>query len=249
MGSFFDMHIHTTAGSPDSSLSPKELVEEIRRVGLTGVVVTEHNGWPRHDFENFTRDFAKELEDIVVIRANEVYTNMGHVITLGQDKFQGMVTSVENLREAVTEVGGFMIIAHPYRYLFEPSGVMTRNVLYEDPNALPSTPEQAAEHYIFSLVDEIEVVNGANNSAENRFAREVAAVLGLRGTGGSDAHSRQGIGLGSTMFHGDVRNEKDLLEALRAGAYTPCYGFNKKQIEFYGEAPALHESAAPEHTA
>lgn len=240
------MHIHTTAGSPDSSLSPRELVVEARRIGLTGVVVTEHNGWPKHDFEEFARDL-----DIVLIRANEVYTNMGHVITLGQDKFQGMVTSVEDLRKAVTEVGGFMIIAHPYRYLFEPSGVMTRNVLYEDPNAIPSTPQQASEHHIFSLVDEMEVVNGANNSAENRFAREVAAVLGLRGTGGSDAHSRQGIGLGSTMFHGDVRNEKDLMEALRARAYTPCYGFNKKQIEFYGDAPALplHGSAAPEHTA
>ena len=244
MVSFIDMHIHTTAGSPDSSLSPVELVQEIRRIGLTGVVVTEHNGWPKHDFDNFARDL-----DVVVIRANEVYTNMGHVITLGQDKFQGMVTNVEDLRKAVTEVGGFMIIAHPYRYLFEPSGVLSRNVLYEDPNALPSTAEEASKHYIFSLVDEIEVVNGANNLAENRFAREVAAVLGLRGTGGSDAHSRQGIGLGSTMFHGDVRNEKDLIEALRAGAYTPCYGFNKKQVEFYGEAPALYGAAAPEHTA
>ena len=244
MPSFFDMHIHTTAGSPDSSLSPLELVSEVRRIGLTGVVVTEHNGWPKHDFDNFARDL-----DIVVIRANEVYTNMGHVITLGQDKFQGMVTSVEDLRKAVTEVGGFMIIAHPYRYLFEPSGVMTRNVLYEDPKDIPSTAEEASEHYIFKLVDEIEVVNGANNSAENRFAQEVAAVLGLRGTGGSDAHSRQGIGLGSTMFHGDIRNEKDLMEALRAGAYTPCYGFNKKQVVFYGEEPALSGSAAPENPA
>ena len=233
MSSFFDMHVHTTAGSPDSSLSPRDLVIEARRIGLTGVVVTEHNGWPRHDFEEFARDL-----DIVLIRANEVYTNMGHVITLGQDKFAGMVTSVEDLRAAVDNVGGFMIIAHPYRYLFEPSGILSRNVLYEDPNAIPTTPQEAAEHPIFRLVDEIEVVNGANNSRENRFAREVAAALGLKGTGGSDAHSRQGIGLGSTMFHGDVRNEADLREALRAGAYTPCYGFNKKQLEFYGEAPA-----------
>ena len=244
MPSFIDMHVHTTAGSPDSSLSPADLLTEIRRVGLTGVVVTEHNGWPKHDFDNFARDL-----DVLVIRANEVYTNMGHVITLGQDKFQGMVTSVEVLRQAVTEVGGFMIIAHPYRYLFEPSGILTRNVLYEDPRDIPTTAEQASEHFIFDLVDEIEVVNGANNSAENRFAQEVAAVLGLRGTGGSDAHSRQGIGLGSTMFHGDIRNEKDLIEALRAGAYTPCYGFNKKQVEFYGEAPVLSGSAAPEHPA
>ena len=109
MASFFDMHIHTTAGSPDSSLSPRELLSEVRRLGLTGAVVTEHNGWPRHEFEDFARDL-----DIVLIRANEVYTNMGHIITLGQDKFAGMVTSVEDLRKAVDDVGGFMIIAHPF---------------------------------------------------------------------------------------------------------------------------------------
>jgi hypothetical protein len=93
------------------------------------------------------------------------------------------------------------------------------------------------------------VVNGANNIAENRFAQEVAAVLGFKGTGGSDAHSKQGIGLGSTMFHGDVRNVSDLMEALRAGAYTPCYGFNKKQVSYYGELPALYDSASPENPA
>ena len=244
MGSFFDMHIHTTAGSPDSSLSPRELVSEARRIGLTGVVITEHNGWPRHDFEDFARD-----QDIVLVRANEVYTNMGHVITLGQDKIAGMVTSVQDLREAVDNAGGFMIIAHPFRYLFEPSGILSRNILFEDPLSVPATPEEAAEHTIFSLVDAIEVVNGANNTAENRFAQEVAAVLGFKGTGGSDAHSRQGIGLGSTLFHGDVRNVSDLMEALRAGAFTPCYGFNKKQILYYGELPALYDSVPPENPA
>ena len=244
MGSFFDMHIHTTAGSPDSSLSPRELVSEARRIGLTGVVITEHNGWPRHDFEDFARDL-----DIVLIRANEVYTNMGHIITIGQDKIAGMVTSVQDLREAVDNAGGFMIIAHPFRYLFEPSGILSRNILFEDPQSIPATPEEAAEHTIFRLVDAIEVVNGANNIAENRFAQEVAAALGFRGTGGSDAHSRQGIGLGSTMFHGDVRNERDLMEALRTGAFTPCYGFNKKQVSYYGELPALYDSAPPENPA
>ena len=45
------------------------------------------------------------------------------------------------------------IIAHPFRYLFEPSGILSRNVLFEDPLSIPATPEEAAEHTIFSLVD------------------------------------------------------------------------------------------------
>lgn len=232
MGSFFDMHVHTSAGSPDSALSPTELIREIHRIGLTGVLVSEHNGWPRHDFQAFAQDL-----DVVVIRATEVYTDMGHVITLGQDKFAGMVTSVLDLHKAVEEVGGFMIIAHPFRFFFEPSGVYSRNVLFEDPNNTPKTAEEATRHEIFRLVDEVEVVNGANNEAENRFAQEVAGILGMKGTGGSDAHSTQGIGLGSTLFHGEIRHEKDMMEALRAGAFTPVWGFNKGLINYYGEPP------------
>src|SRR5437899_168149 len=65
----------------------------------------------------------------------------------------------------------------------------------------------------------------------------VALLLGTRGTGGSDAHSVQGIARGSTLFHGEIRNERDLLEALRAGAYTPIEGYNKGRISPYGELP------------
>ena len=39
------------------------------------------------------------------------------------------------------------------------------------------------------------------------------------------------------------------MEALRAGAFTPCYGFNKKQVSYYGELPALYDSAPPENPA
>ena len=50
MASIFDLHVHTNRGSPDSALTPEEMVEESKRVGLTGVMITEHVGWPRHDF-------------------------------------------------------------------------------------------------------------------------------------------------------------------------------------------------------
>ena len=55
MTSLFDLHVHTNQGSPDSALTPDELVSEIRRLGLTGVMVTEHNGWPKQDFDRFAK--------------------------------------------------------------------------------------------------------------------------------------------------------------------------------------------------
>ena len=69
MGSFFDCHIHTREGSNDSALAPEELVSEIRRKGLTGALVTEHQGWAKHDFERFAQE-----QDIVLIRAHEIGT-------------------------------------------------------------------------------------------------------------------------------------------------------------------------------
>ena len=206
---------------------------EAVRVGLPGIMVTEHVGWPRKEFEDFAKD-----QGIILIRALEAYTPLGHIITLGLDKhvtgFAGDIETVRDLRREVNRVGGFMILAHPFRYLFELPGVYTQNLLFEKAAVIPTTPEEAAKHPIFDLVDEIEVVNGANNEVENRFAQDVAKLLGRSGTGGSDAHSTNGLGKGVTMFNGDVRNESDLLEALRAGDFFPVEGFHVGRPNDYG---------------
>lgn len=225
MSSVFDLHVHTNQGSPDSSLTPEGMVAEASRVGLTGIMVTEHVGWPRPDFDAFAKD-----QNVILVRALENYSPLGHIITLGLPThvtgFTGGIETVKKLRQEVDRVGGVMILAHPFRYLFDLPGVYSQNILFEDVATIPSTPEEAAKHPIFGLVDEIEVVNGANSEVENRFAQEVAHVLGRRGTGGSDAHSVNGLGKGSTLFKGDIRNERDLLDALRAGDYVPQEGFH-----------------------
>ncbi len=244
MVSVFDLHVHTNKGSRDSSLTPDELVEEAIRVGLTGVMVTEHDGWPRHDFEQFARD-----KNVILIRALEAYTPLGHVITLGLDGhvtgFAGGIETVRQLRKEVDRRGGYMILAHPFRFLFDPHGIYTQNKLFEDPSSLPSTPEEAAQHPIFDLVHEVEVVNGGNSEKENRFAQDVTRVLGRKGTGGSDAHSTNGLGKGVTVFRGDIRNERDLLDALRASDFFPLEGFHIRRPISYGEDSWL-DYALPE---
>lgn len=233
MPSIFDLHIHTNRGSFDSGLEPEDLVSESERMGLTGVMVTEHNGWPRHDFEQFAKD-----KGIVLIRNLEMYTPLGHIITIGLDShvtgFGGGIETVQELRRQVDKVGGFMIIAHPFRFLFDLPGVYSQNKLFEDPAEFPDTAEKASKHPIFGLVDEVEVVNGGNIEVENRFAQDVAKSLGFLGTGGSDAHSTQGIGKGTTMFNGDIRHERDLLDALRAGDYFPVEGYHVGRPMSYG---------------
>ena len=244
MSSVFDLHVHTNRGSFDSSLTPEELVAEAQRLGLTGVMVTEHNGWPRHDFEEFAQD-----QGIVLIRNLEMYTPLGHIITIGLDShvtgFAGGIETVRELRREVDRVGGFMIIAHPFRFLFDLPGVYSQNKLFEDVASFPKSPEEASKHPVFQLVDEVEVVNGANIEVENRFAQDVAKVVGCWGTGGSDAHSVNGLGKGSTVFNGDIRNERDLLDALRAGDFFPIEGFHVGRPVDYGRESSMLEARHP----
>lgn len=225
MASVFDLHVHTNRGSPDSSLSPGDLVAAAQRVGLAGVMVTEHLGWPRHDFEAFAA-----WQSLTLVRALELDTPMGHIITIGLDGyvtgFNGGIDALRKLRREVDRAGGFMVLAHPFRYLFDLPGHPTNNVLFRDPAEVPATPEEAARHPVFELVDEIEVVNGGNSEEENRFAQQVARVLGWSGTGGSDAHSVHGLGKGTTAFKADIRNQRDLLEALRAREFHPVEGLH-----------------------
>ena len=233
MDSIFDLHVHTREGSPDSELAPEVLVEEVRRLRLKGVVLAEHHGWPHHKFEAFARE-----QEIVLIHAQEISTDMGHIITVGLGSSRLGGGDIRQVRKVVDKVGGFMIVAHPFRFFFGPRW-MPPNLLFQDRRAMPATPAEAAAHPVFALVDGVEVVNGSyGDEAENHFAREVAAHKGLLGTGGSDAHSHHGIASGATLFHGDIRNERDLLDALRAGACTPLAGYNREQATFYGELPA-----------
>ncbi|MSQ14686.1 MAG: hypothetical protein EXR50_02340 [Dehalococcoidia bacterium] len=232
MDSIFDLHVHTLMGSRDSDLSPEQLVVEASRLVLKGVLLAEHDGWPANDFNKFS-----EQHELVMVNALEVYTDMGHVITLGMKRYYPGVRDIRELRRVVDEVGGFMILAHPFRFLSGPHGQFTRNQLFVDPALVPKTAYEALSHPVFELVDAIEVVNAGTDEIDNQFALEVTKLWGRPGTGGSDAHSTHGIARGATLFHGEVRNERDLLDALRAGAYTALEGYNKGQVIFYGEPP------------
>jgi predicted metal-dependent phosphoesterase TrpH len=233
LSSSFDLHVHTNRGSPDSSLTPEEMVAEAQRMGLTGIMVTEHDGWQRYDFDRFASS-----QDLVLVRALEVYTPLGHMIALGLDGhvtgFSGDIEQVRDLRIEIDRRGGFLILAHPFRFFFDLQGVYSQNILFRDATDFPTTAEEAARHPVFDLVHEVEVVNGGNIEVENRFAQSVTKVLGRSGTGGSDAHSLQGLARGTTVFAGDIRNERDLMEALRAGDFYPVEGFHVGRPVAYG---------------
>ncbi|MEZ4273207.1 MAG: hypothetical protein R3C68_17760 [Myxococcota bacterium] len=97
-------HIHSEA-SHDSSLSLDEITLAAVQVGLSFVVVTDHN---KQLAEPVTRN------GVLVISAAELSTPFGHVISLGSRQLVSQTDrQLSSIHAAVREVGGVPVLAHP----------------------------------------------------------------------------------------------------------------------------------------
>ncbi len=227
-GTIVDMHLHTTRGASDSMLDPEELISEAERIGLTGVNITEHDRmWEAWDLAPFRKAHA----GVFVSNGMEVSTDMGHILAVGLRGYESGIRRLERLREVADEQGAFLIVAHPFRHYFDPVHFKRQG---KEPFTM--TAEEAARLPVFQLVDAIEVLNGCNTPRENYFALQVAKNLGKPGTGGSDAHSNQGIGYFSAEFEEAVTGPEHFLDLLHAGRFCPVRGLPQGQVENFWDA-------------
>ena len=234
------MHVHTSGHSSDSMLDPAELPRLVRAGRITGVNVSEHHRvWDRHT----QLAYLEEHPGLFINFGMEVSTDLGHMLAIGLDAYEGGIHRAERLRAALDRVGGFLIVAHPFRHAFETrSGGLL-------PLAL--TAEQAAELPVFQLVDAIEAANGCNTPRENYFASEVARIAGLPTTGGSDAHSASGVGYFATGFTRPIASAGELLEELHAGSFHAVHRTHAGRVLRFeaGSLDAAAERAAAEQSA
>ena len=222
----FDLHVHTVRGSSDSSLTPEQLIEHATRLNLDGLCLTEHGGgWTGPELK-----LRFDGSGLTVVQGLEVETDMGHILVLGLHSYVSGMNTAAELRKEVDKAGGVMISAHPFRNLFNPPPYDV-NLVFRNRNGFPATGREAADHPLFQLVDDVEVANGSNTRRENLFGLEVAHHLGLKGTGGSDAHSTHGLGRCATVFDGEIASEADLIEALKAKAFGPGEGANLGRLQ------------------
>ncbi len=226
-GTVIDMHLHTLKGASDSMLHPDDLITEALRVGLTGVNITEHDRmWESWDLA----PFRKQHPDMFVNNGMEVSTDMGHILAIGLKGYASGIRRLEKLRELADEQGAFLVVAHPFRHFFDPV-----HFKREGKKPFDLSPEQAARLPVFQLVHGIEVLNGCNTPRENYFALNVAKILGKPGTGGSDAHSTQGIGYFAAVFDEALESPEQMVEEMHKGRFHPGRGLPQGNLNNYWE--------------
>ncbi|HTT76349.1 MAG TPA: PHP domain-containing protein [Candidatus Binataceae bacterium] len=204
-----DLHLHTNRGSADSNLSLKELAERSKAIGIGAVCITEHdNAWNLKELEPLAEDSS-----VIYLRGMEVTTEMGHIGVFGLTEYVGGIYKLRELRKVVDKLGGIMIANHPFRYKLDPRF----SFMNADAEAIDTEhPERAARLEIMQVCDAVEVLNGACSEEENLFALKVARSLGLAEVAGSDSHSANSVGCVTTLLPEPVRNERDLIELIKA---------------------------------
>lgn len=162
----FDPHVHTNS-SPDSSITPNQLLTGLHAAGINAVAITDHD-----TMEGYRRiKHNSAFRDLLIVPGIEVSTEAGDLIVLGLEDppvFRDPVMLVESVHRA----GGLILAPHPFDGFRRSVGTLCGKL----------------------GVDIIEVFNGRCGADANREAREFAGALGLPAVGGSDAHQKEEIG-------------------------------------------------------
>ncbi len=199
-----DLHNHSIA-SDDGRAKVENYCQWIakRAIPLDGFVLTEHR-----QFDAPSEYAALEHEyGLVILKASEVETDYGHVLVFGvTDALRGAFdfTRIDLPLELVVREsdrhGAIAVPCHPGR----PRVGMCAHYVEKGPVA---------------GVRVVETLNGGSRANEDAAALALAEAHGYKGIGGSDAHIVSHIARCVTSFPGDVRSDKDLVEALRAGDF------------------------------
>ncbi len=199
-----DLHVHTTKHSMCSEMTPDQMMEAAKEIGLDAVMVTEHDKtWEERDAEELT-----EKHGILLLRGMEVTTTGGDIVVIGLEEAPEGMWTPEELKAEVDKVNGLAIVAHPFR-----------GFLLFGFTSMQMDIDEAAKNPAFSNVHAMEICNGNVTDEENEYARQVAETLGLLQVGGSDAHVPSKVGACVTKFENRVRNEVELIQEIKAGRF------------------------------
>jgi len=184
-----DLHIHSKY-SEDAVGSPKEIIKSVKKRGLNGIAITDHN-----TIQGGIAAVKAAPKDFIAIPGVEISTQDGHLIALNIDENISRGLTVEQTVEKIIELGGTPIVPHLYRTM---SGIKE--------NKLVS---------ILKNISALEVFNSCSIPRSNYKTAKTAKKYGLGGVGGSDSHLPKYCGLGYTTVNIGNSTIDDVISEIR----------------------------------
>lgn len=160
----FDFHIHSYYS--DGVNSPREIVEQAKKIGLSGIAITDHN-----EIKGALEALKFQDDRLMIIPGIEISSKEGHIVALGVTKIIPRDKSAKETIAKIHELEGIAIAAHPYDVFRGGVGDLICQLNF----------------------DAIEVANG-HSLRNHKNPLKLAKEKNLAVTGGSDAHCLEEIG-------------------------------------------------------
>ena len=193
-----DLHVHCRERSACGRSSAEEQIVAAMNSGLDAIAFTDHD---RLMPESYLKMFNERYAPFRIFGGVEVTVGDEHVLVLGvnEPRLETRMWNYPDLHRFVHERGGYMALAHPFRY---------RDTINIALKAFPT--------------DAIEVAsNNIPEAAEERI-REIASDLGIPVLCNSDSHINTTIGRHYNVVHHVPTGEMELIHLLRSGEFQ-CY--------------------------
>jgi PHP-associated len=193
-----DLHMHTARHSPDSQMDPLALLRKARAIGLDGVVITEHDWlWTEDELD----ELRAAAPGLLVLAGIEVSTRQGHFLAYGVKNPFAVPHGIDvaELCREVHRQGGAVVAAHPFRWRQPFLDILRER-----------RPD----------LDGLELMTKNMDADCRRQALEVQKQRPLAGLGSSNAHHEDELGFCFSEFATPVRDQRDLVEAIRSRKTT-----------------------------
>lgn len=183
-----DLHVHSIY-SYDSKLRPEMIIKISRKIGLSGIAITDH--------DTMTGSMkAKSLtgDDIMVIPGSEITTEKGDLIGLFlNDNIKSR--RFLDVIDAIRDQGGISVLPHPYKNKFADPEDLTKNV------------------------DLVEVMNARISKKLNQKASILSKKFRKGIVAGSDAHTSFEVGRVQSILSGKqiFNDDEDVKKSLLSG--------------------------------
>jgi VanZ family protein len=198
-----DLHVHSRERSACGRSGEEEMIRAAAARGLDGLAFTDHHCLvPTERLAELNRRYTPFRVfggvEVSVVEGEDVL-----VLGVRDPALKSRDWFYSDLFTFVHARAGFLVLAHPFRY--------------------HDTIQVDIEHY---PPDAIELCSKNTRASDEPRIREIAERFGLRPLCNSDAHEAKHVGLYHNQLGRTPRDERELLEVLRAGDYT-CHSLGR----------------------